>query len=392
VRHLSGDDLALHYYGESQRSAAIERHLRSCPRCASEFARITRTLGSITAPDTSDPGDEFPLEIWQHVRSRALQNDPRPRLAPFVWLVPLLYPLSFLAIFESARLAHEQATIGIPLVVLALGWALAGPFVAVFALSEIRGGRTDAARHQFVVFGALLATISPALFNLTSRTGLGLPAWYGATALAAVASFLPIPEFTGAIERLRRFHRLSALLIVIFAVAHVANQAFAIVSVSSHTFVQNVLRVVYRQPLIETLLIAAIALQVATGTMMWRGKVQRGSTSANLQAASGLYLAVFFLAHVSAVALARQYQTETNFVWAAGPMGLLARPGLTALLPYYLLAIVALFVHVGYYARVTAMAFLPELPVRRLSYAAITVCGTLVLTIGLALCGIHLAP
>ena len=44
-------------------------------------------------------------------------------------------------------------------VVLALVWALAGPFVAAFALSDIQGSRTDAARHQFVVYGISFAII-----------------------------------------------------------------------------------------------------------------------------------------------------------------------------------------------------------------------------------------
>jgi hypothetical protein len=85
-------------------------------------------------------------------------------------------------------------------------------------------------------------------------------------------------------------------------------------------------------------------------------------------------------------------QTDTNFVWAAGQGGVLASPGLTFLLPYYLLGVVALFAHVGQYLRSRVLRFMPEVSVRRLSYAAMAFGGMVVVTIGLALCGIHLVP
>src|SRR5262249_16803796 len=155
---------------------------------------------------------------------------------------------------------------------------------------------------------------------------------------------------------------------------HIANQAFAFVSVDAHTTVQSLLRTVYRNPVVETLLLASVALQILSGLTIWRARLPAVSFSANVQALSGLYLAAFFLAHVSAVLMARTHHSETDFTWAAGMSGLLASPRLTSLLPYYLFGIVALLAHAGAYARLRSGAVLPELVVRRLSYAAVA-CG-----------------
>jgi hypothetical protein len=185
---------------------------------------------------------------------------------------------------------------------------------------------------------------------------------------------------------------MSAALILVFAAAHLVNHTFAIVSVPTHSAVLDVLRIVYRQPVIETLLIAAIVLQIGSGgALVWQAHLRRPSAANHVQALSGLYLAVFFLAHVSAALLARP-ETDTNFVWAAGQGGLLASRGLTFLLPYYLLGVAALFAHVGQYLRRRVLVSLPEISVQRLSYAGMAFSGIVMLTIGLALCGIGLVP
>jgi len=271
-------------------------------------------------------------------------------------------------------------------------WAFAGPFVALFAVSRLRSVRISRAQRRFVLYGAFASTVSPALFNLTSRTGLGLLAWYPAVVGIAMLSLVAIRESAASTQRLRAIHRRSALLIVLFAVAHLSNHLLAIVNISSHAAVLDLLRLAYRQPVIEALLMAAIALQLGTGgALIVQSHLRRRSLTLNVQALSGMYLAVFFVAHVSAALMARG-QTNTNFIWAAGRQGLLASPGLTLLLPYYLLAVVALFAHVGAYVRPRVRQFIPELSPTRFGYATAACCAIVVFTLGLALCGVHLVP
>jgi hypothetical protein len=341
--------------------------------------------------------------VVTQVRDRIRRND-RPQwvvrrlttrqnvgLAALIWLVPVLYPLSLRAVFESGRLARDYPAPGIPLLLLALIWTLAAPAIAVFGLNRIQG-HIDGALTRLVIYGALIAAVTPSLFNLMARTDLVPELWYGTIVLGALAALLPIPEFSQPPTRLRQVHRLSGLLILLFAAAHVANQAFAIVSLPAHDAVARGLRIVYRQPLVEMSLLGAVGLQVATGLTLWRERIRGSTISENLQAVSGLYLAVFFLGHVATVVLSRYRQMETDFVWAAGRSGLLASPELTSLLPYYLLGIIAVFVHAGVYGRVKALGFMPELLVRRLSYATVAFGGVMVVTIGLALCGFRLVP
>jgi hypothetical protein len=54
------------------------------------------------------------------------------------------------------------------------------------------------------------------------------------------------------------------------------------------------------------------------------------------------------------------------------------------------MGVAAFLFHVGVYARLSALTYLAEASVRRLSYAAMFVGTTVVVTVGLALCGIHL--
>ena len=71
------------------------------------------------------------------------------------------------------------------------------------------------------------------------------------------------------------------------------------------------------------------------------------------------------------------------------PPYLLANVTAAAQLPYYLLGVAAFLLHLGVYARLAALAWLGESSVRRLSYATAFVGATVVVTVGLSLCGIH---
>lgn len=78
-----------------------------------------------------------------------------------------------------------------------------------------------------------------------------------------------------------------------------------------------------------------------------------------LQAASGSYLALFFLNHVGAVLFGRAaLNLDTNFYFAAA--GFSVPPFQFFFAPYYFLAVLALFTHLGcaLYWRLTARSSL----------------------------------
>jgi len=78
-------------------------------------------------------------------------------------------------------------------------------------------------------------------------------------------------------------------------------------------------------------------------------------------------------------------QTQSSYQF-----DLLASARSTAQLPYLLLGVSAFLFHIGLYGRLAALAHLAESSVRRLSYAAMFAATTVVVAVGLALCGIHL--
>jgi succinate dehydrogenase/fumarate reductase cytochrome b subunit len=407
VRHLTDDELVLHYYGEDgARLVAAEHHLRSCAQCAGAYESLTRMLRAVTPPALVEAPDDLPaLRALLHDRSRRLAVPPdRHRWAlpgeagatALVWLAALLYPFSFQALFDSARVAQDHSA-GILLVALTLTWTCAGPFVAVFALNRMTAAGFGRASTRGLVLGALMAAISPSMNLLVSRAdaslslNLGVWSWFGALALASFAVAFRWPSGSYSTVRFLYVHRLSALVLTVFVLAHVVNQALAFVSVPSYTAMRNVMRVASRDPLLYTVIVGAVATQTATGAAMGLRRVRPRAIARNLQAVTGWYLAAFLLTHVfSGFLFSAPPQGAAAVAPAASQFNMLANLRGTAQLPYLLLGVATFLFHVGIYARLAALAWLAEASVRRLSYAAMFVGTTVVVTVGLALCGIHL--
>jgi len=146
---------------------------------------------------------------------------------------------------------------------------------------------------------------------------------------------------------LRQLHRAMALFLAVFIFAHFANHLTLLVGVDAHLVTQDVLRIVYRQGVVEFVLLTALMVQLVIGLRLaWR----RGWPKLRWQKAqtvSGVVLALFLVQHVGAVFVTRFFfpAVDTNLYWAAA---VVSRP-LTAIyfVPYYLVGVTALFVHVG---------------------------------------------
>jgi hypothetical protein len=85
-RHYTEDDLTLYYYGEGRRRDAIERHLETCSTCASLYRDIAGTLAIIAAPDVPERGDQYGLEVWQHIRHKLPEQAAPWWSARWTWL------------------------------------------------------------------------------------------------------------------------------------------------------------------------------------------------------------------------------------------------------------------------------------------------------------------
>ncbi len=147
--------------------------------------------------------------------------------------------------------------------------------------------------------------------------------------------------------RLRRLHRMSAVFLGLFVAVHLGNHLTSLLGVDAHLAVMTALRTVYRRPFIEGLLLLSVGFQVLSGLRLaLRAREGRSGRVERLQAVSGLYLAVFLLVHVGAVLGGRAVLSlDTNFYFAAA--GFHVRPFELFFAPYYWLAVLSFFAHLG---------------------------------------------
>jgi hypothetical protein len=146
---------------------------------------------------------------------------------------------------------------------------------------------------------------------------------------------------------IRIMHYYSGMTLASFISLHLLNHVMALGGLQRHMDVMHLLRMVYRNPVAESLLLLAVAVQVFSGLKLFaRLKKNPGHGFAKLQIWSGLYLSFFFLFHVSAVLYGRTIQhLDTNIYY--GIAGLNTFPYLLFFVPYYAFAIMAFFAHIA---------------------------------------------
>ncbi|HXO37233.1 MAG TPA: hypothetical protein VN872_01270 [Candidatus Acidoferrum sp.] len=70
MKHLSEEQLVLHYYGDADETAEIEGHLAGCTECRAEFARVQSTLRQIAPLEVPEPPASFEEKTWLNLRDR----------------------------------------------------------------------------------------------------------------------------------------------------------------------------------------------------------------------------------------------------------------------------------------------------------------------------------
>ena len=146
---------------------------------------------------------------------------------------------------------------------------------------------------------------------------------------------------------LHKFHRFSALIIGFFVFFHLINHLFILGGVQLHLDIMASFRVIYRNLVAETILLVCVLFQISSGLyFVWKRRGQRTEILEKIQVLSGLYLAYFFINHVGAVLFGRlAAQLDTNIYY--GIAGFYTAPFHLYFIPYYFLAVVALFVHIA---------------------------------------------
>lgn len=145
----------------------------------------------------------------------------------------------------------------------------------------------------------------------------------------------------------KKIHYISGLTITIFITLHLFNHICSIFGAETHISVMNTLRVFYRNLFVETVLLIAVFTQIVSGLKLFKtNRTIAFSAFDKLHLWSGLYLAIFFIIHLSAVLGGRFYlHLDTNFYF--GVAGLNTFPLSLFFIPYYGLAILSFFGHVA---------------------------------------------
>lgn len=70
-RHLTDEDLVLHFYGEApaEQESIVDEHLESCAECQTLWHEITGTLKLVDAARVPEPAGDFEQTMWARVQA-----------------------------------------------------------------------------------------------------------------------------------------------------------------------------------------------------------------------------------------------------------------------------------------------------------------------------------
>lgn len=146
---------------------------------------------------------------------------------------------------------------------------------------------------------------------------------------------------------MKRIHYISGIALTLFIGLHLFNHFWSIFGIEKHIEMMHMIRPVYRNIMVESILLFAVCVQILSGVKLVRKKRKEASSFfEKLHVWSGLYLAFFLVIHVSAVMMGRfVLKLDTNIYF--GIAGLNTFPYNLFFIPYYSLSVIAFFGHIA---------------------------------------------
>ena len=87
MKHLSDEDLVLHYYGERGDDTA-RTHMEACESCCASYQLLKRVLDAMDAFEVPQPSEGYELQVWHEIAPRLESLRPRSGSASSWWLAP----------------------------------------------------------------------------------------------------------------------------------------------------------------------------------------------------------------------------------------------------------------------------------------------------------------
>jgi hypothetical protein len=121
MTHLTEEEMIQQAYGEGENTAAVERHLEACPRCAAAFAELKRDLAEIDHIQAPHRDARYGVGVWAAIADAlpvyapqhrsgwagifaALRSSPRSGL----WMKGLGYAAACAVLISSAFYAGRE--------------------------------------------------------------------------------------------------------------------------------------------------------------------------------------------------------------------------------------------------------------------------------------------
>ena len=308
------------------------------------------------------------------------------------------YPFTALPVFLAAHMPSSAGQV--LLFSLAAALVLAFPACGLWLLVGTAGEATERALVRrglgmLLILAPVLRVFSGIVSAVVHIPDKSTLVWFSLwAAIAAVMLWRiahPAPVFSArVVSKIKFVHAVSAIAIGLFILAHLATNLTILKSPETYTWSASLLRLAYRTPVAEPILVGLLILQVITGlTMGAEAFTRRGSAEYLIQLACGVYSVVFLGSHTLAIAvLGRELLNRgPDFTYAsAGPGGLLSSPDGVFLAPYYCLSVMAFFTHLSRPLRLWVMRMASSGTARRSSYALVGIGGVVAAALLIGLC------
>lgn len=313
----------------------------------------------------------------------------------------IAYPFLLVLFHQSVGTAHEPVAANrIMVAALALVCATLVPAIGLWA--ACRPELTLRARRL-----AYATVIAPTMYVFlgVSQGLLGIPipdtvtwciVWIGLTCLAyALPQRGPETFARPDLSRVRVVHGVTAAILCLYVLFHIGNHLASLRGPEAHAAIMAAGRTVYRNPVVEPVLVATMLFQVVTGLYLaWRWSAARHDFYRTFQIASGIYLSLFIVGHMNSVFIyARTVQhIPTDWTFATGTAaGLIHDPWNIRLVPHYALGVFFVLSHLLSGLRVVALAHgVSPATANRLWKGGAMLCACLGTIILAGLCGLRI--